>query len=167
MKLFMLILFSSVCITTNLFSQTSYTAYIFMAEECPVCNYLGKTLNKLSTEYQDDVKFIAVFPQRMSNYKTASLFRKKYDLAFFDVEIDHDQSITKKYNATVTPEVVLVDQLDTILYQGRINNSYAAPGRMRHGKVTEDLEKAIIMAIDGKSVSKPWPDPIGCYITRI
>jgi hypothetical protein len=38
---------------------------------------------------------------------------------------------------------------------------------MRHGKVTEDLEKAIIMVVDGKSVSKPWPDPIGCYITRI
>jgi thiol-disulfide isomerase/thioredoxin len=138
-----------------------------MAEECPVCNYLGKTLNKLSAEYQSDVKFVAVFPQRMSNYKTASLFRKKYDLEFFEIEIDHNQSITKKYNAMVTPEVVLVDGSDTILYQGRLNNSYAAPGRMRHGKVTEDLEKAIIMVVDGKSVSKPWPDPIGCYITRI
>lgn len=137
-----------------------------MAEECPVCNYLGKTLKKLSSEYADEVNFVAVFPQTMSNYKTASLFKKKYDLPLFTVEIDHQQIITDRYKASITPEVVLTDTNDNILYQGRINNSYAAPGRMRHGKVKEDLEIAITHAIAGKAVPKPWPDPIGCYITR-
>lgn len=146
--------------------QSGHTAYIFLAEECPVCNYLGKTLKRLSTEYAEDVKFIAVFPQRMSNYKTASLFKKKYDLPLFTVEIDDDQKITNRYNATVTPEVVLVDGDDKVVYQGRVNNSYAAPGRMRHGKVTEDLELAIQAAMANKPVPKPWPSPIGCYITK-
>ena len=80
---------------------------------------------------------------------------------------EFSESITKKYNASVTPEVVLVDDSDNILYQGRINNSYAAPGRMRHGKVREDLEIAIQLLLQGKEISKPWPDPIGCYITKI
>lgn len=153
-------------IGTTATGQSGHTAYIFMAEECPVCNYLGKTLKRLSTNYAQDVKFVAVFPQRMSNFKTASLFKSQYDLPLFFIEIDHDQAITNKYNATITPEVVLVNSEGEVVYQGRINNSYAAPGRMRHGKVTEDLELAIQAAIVNKPVPKPWPNPIGCYITK-
>lgn len=154
------------CIGSTAFGQSGHTAYIFMAEECPVCNYLGKTLKRLSTNYAQDVKFVAVFPQRMSNFKTASLFKRKYDLPLFFIEIDHDQAITNKYNATITPEVVLVNNEGEVVYKGRVNNSYAAPGRMRHGKVTEDLELAILAAIVNKPVPKPWPNPIGCYITK-
>lgn len=137
-----------------------------MAEECPVCNYLGKSLKKLSVDYNKEVQFIAVFPQRMSHIKSASIFKKKYGLSNFRIEIDHDRKITDKYIATVTPEVVLVDMNDNIVYQGRIDNSYAAPGRMRHGRVTEDLRQAIVKALQGQPVTKPWPDPIGCYITK-
>lgn len=151
---------------STVLGQSHYTAYVFMAEECPVCNYLGKTLKRLSTDYAEDVHFVAVFPQRMSNIKTASLFKSKYDLPLLTIEIDHEQVITNRYGATVTPEVVLVDSEGKVVYQGRINNSYAAPGRMRHGKVTEDLELAIQAAIVNKQVPKPWPEPIGCYITK-
>ena len=123
-------------------------------------------MKKLSTEYDNQVNFVAVFPQRMSNIKTASLFKKKYALVAFKIEIDHDRAITDRYNASVTPEVVLVDRDDNILYQGRIDDSYAAPGRMRHGKVTEDLRLSIEKALRGQIIAKPWPDPIGCYITK-
>ena len=158
----LILLFGSQAMT----GQTNYTAYVFMAEECPVCNYLGKTLNRLSAEYSDEVKFVAVFPQRRSHIKSASQFKKKYDLNLFTIKIDHDRVITDRYNASATPEVVLVNNKDEILYQGRVNDSYAAPGRMRHGKVTEDLEIAIQNAIANRITTKPWPDPIGCYITK-
>ena len=147
-------------------SQQSITAYVFMAEECPVCNYIGKTLKKISEEYNEQVNFIAVFPQKMSTYKSASIFKKKYQLLNFTIQLDHDLVITDRYHAAVTPEVVIVNNKDEILYKGRINNSYAAPGRMRHGKVTEDFENALKKIVLGKHVPKPWPDPIGCYITK-
>jgi len=151
---------------TNTKSQQTFTAYIFMAEECPVCNYLGKSLKKLSADYFGQVEFIAVFPQRMSHIKSASIFKNKYDLSNFKIEIDHDRKITNKFNATVTPEVVLVNSKNKIIYQGRIDNSYAAPGRMRHGRVTEDLRLALVKALNGHAIEKPWPKPIGCYITK-
>ena len=137
-----------------------------MAEECPVCNYVAKSLSKTSEQYNEQVKFVAVFPQRISNIKTASLFKKKYGMTNFIVEIDRDQTITSKYNATVTPEVIVVDANDKIVYQGRINNSYAAPGRMKHGKVIEDLRNNLQKLLNNQKISKPWPEPIGCYITR-
>ena len=166
MRIIPLIFFFCVLLVTNSYSQTTYTAYIFVAEECPVCNSLGKTLKRISSHYQDDVKFVAVFPQKMSNYKSASLFKKKYNLPLFEIVIDHDRNITDRYDASVTPEVVLVDESDNILYQGRINNSFAAPGRVRHGKIKEDLEIAINQILLGRVVAKPWPNPIGCYITK-
>lgn len=147
-------------------AQKDITVYVFMAEECPVCNYVAKSLSITSDTYQDQVKFVAVFPQRISNIKTASLFKKKYGLSHFIVEIDKDHSITNRLNGTVTPEVLVVDQNENILYQGRINNSYASPGRMKHGKVKEDLRDNLKKILEGKKISKPWPEPIGCYITR-
>jgi len=142
------------------------TAYIFIAEECPVCNYLGKSLKKLSTDYKDKVNFIAVFPQKLSTQESASDFKKRYEWDHFIIKVDKDHSITDLFNATVTPEVVLVDEKNEIFYQGRINDSYAAPGRMRHGKISEDLRLAIEKFFNNQKVQKPWPKPIGCYITK-
>lgn len=146
--------------------EPKFTAYVFIAEECPVCNYVGKTLKRLSTEFQNDVNFVAVFPQRLSTLETATLFIEKYDLPNFEIKIDTDHLITNRYNAMVTPEVVLVNSNNTIVYKGRINDSYASPGRIRHGKVTEDLHNAIDLVLQNKTVDKPWHDPVGCYITK-
>lgn len=155
-------------LSTSLVSlgQKDYTVYVFLAEECPVCNFVAKSLSKTSEQFQDQVEFVAVFPQRISNIKTASLFKKKYGMSNFIVEIDKDQIITSKYNASITPEVIVVDKQDNILYQGRINNSYAAPGRMKHGKVIEDLKINLQKIVKNQKIPKPWPEPIGCYITR-
>lgn len=146
--------------------QKDYTVYVFMAEECPVCNYIAKSLSLTSEEYKDQVDFVLVFPQRISNIKTASLFKKKYNLTNFFIKIDTDHIITNKYNGNVTPEVVIVNRQDAILYKGRINNSYASPGRMKHGKVSEDLKINLQKILQNQIVEKPWPEPVGCYITR-
>ena len=163
-RILFIIIICSLSIPT--YAQKSITAYVFVAEECPVCNYLGKTLKKVSEDYNEKVDFVFVLPQKMSSYKTISLFKKKYGLGIFTVELDHDLTITNRYNASITPEVVIVNEKDEILYRGRINNSYAAPGRMRHGKVTEDLALALQQIVLGKSIPRPWHDPIGCYITK-
>lgn len=162
----LLILLFIFCTGLISYAQEEITVYVFLAEECPVCNYIAKSLNVSSEEFKDQVKFVAVFPQRISNIKTASLFKKKYGLTNFTIEIDKEHKITKAYNATVTPEVIVVDANDHILYQGRINNSYAAPGRMKHGTVVEDLRINLKKIINNQKISKPWPEPIGCYITR-
>lgn len=163
-KYIILILFSLTAAYSQ--AQKKLTVYVFMAEECPVCNYVAKSLQSTSIKYKDEVNFVAVFPQRLSNIKTASLFKKKYNLDLFTIEIDKEQKITSKLNASVTPEVIIVDDLNNILYQGRINDSYAAPGRIRHGRVKEDLKEALQLILQEKEVLKPWPEPVGCFITK-
>ena len=97
-------------LSISCFATKVITAYVFVAEECPVCNYISKSLKKVSEEYNEKVEFVAVFPQKMSSYKTSSLFKKKYGLNNYKIQLDHELTITKKYNAAVTPEVVVVDE---------------------------------------------------------
>jgi thiol-disulfide isomerase/thioredoxin len=146
-------------------AQSSLHVYVFLGEDCPVCNYMGKPLSDLAKKYGDRVDFHAVFPLKNSNYKTSQLFKRQYDMLSFETLLDKDQTLTRKLGATVTPEVVITDDSGHIAYRGRINSAYYAPGKMKHSSIKNDLDEAIKTLLDGGAVATPWPAPVGCYIT--
>lgn len=119
----------------------------------------------MAKKYESSVDFHAVFPLKNSNYKTTQLFKQQYDMLSFETLLDKDQSLTKKLGASVTPEVVVTDHQGVIHYRGRINSAYYAPGKMKHSSIKDDLDEALASLLAGKSVPKPWPLPVGCYIT--
>lgn len=152
-------------ISAGVLAQSSWHVYVFIAEECPICNYMGKPLSQIAKKYDSNVSFHAVFPVRNSNYKTAQLFKEQYDMLSFETLLDKDHQIVKKLGATVTPEVVITDDQGEILYRGRINSAYYAPGKMKHRSIKNDLDEALTALANGKDVAQPWPSAIGCYIT--
>ena len=152
--------------TSSAFSQKNWHAYVFLAEECPICNYMGKPLSMIAEKYGSQVEFYAVFPVKRSNYKTTQLFKEQYGLTSFETLLDRNLEWTEKLGATVTPEVVVTDSTGEILYRGRINNAYYAPGKMKHSSIRHELDEALSAITNGNIVAKPWPSAIGCYITR-
>jgi hypothetical protein len=36
---------------------------------------------------------------------------------------------------------------------------------MKHSAVKNDLDEALAILLSGGTVPKPWPTPVGCYIT--
>lgn len=146
-------------------AQKAWHVYVFMAEDCPVCNYMGKPLSVIATKYQDQVDFHAVFPFKNSNYKTSQLFKEQYGMLSFETLLDKDHRITKQLGASVTPEVVITDNAGEVYYRGRINSAYYAPGKMKHSAIKNDLDEALTVLLSGGTVPKPWPTPVGCYIT--
>ena len=151
--------------SATVLAQSSWHVYVFIAEECPICNYMGKPLSQIAKKYENNVSFHAVFPVKNSNYKTSQLFKQQYDMLSFETLLDKDQQVSKKLGATVTPEVVITDDQGEILYRGRINSAYYAPGKMKHRSIKNDLDEALTAIINGNSVVQPWPTAIGCYIT--
>src|SRR5687768_17978672 len=149
----------------GIWAQPRLHAYVFIAEECPICNYMGKPLSEIAKKYSDQVSFHAVFPVKNSNYKTSQLFKQQYDLLNFETLLDKDQTLTKQLGATVTPEVIITNAQGEIHYKGRINSAYYAPGKMKHSSIKNDLDQALAALISGKDVPQPWPAAIGCYIT--
>lgn len=152
-------------ITLQGIAQKSWNVYVFIGEDCPICNYMGKPLSALAEKFEDRVAFHAVFPLKNSNYKTSQLFKQQYEMLSFETLLDKDQSLTRKLGATITPEVIITDNMGVVHYRGRINNAYYAPGKMKHSSIKNDLDEALTTLLSGGSVAQPWPSPVGCYIT--
>ncbi len=139
--------------------------YVFAAEECPICIYMAKPLAAISTAYAGDASFYLVFPLKTSNSKTAAGFKTKNKLSNFSVIVDAKQTLTKKMGAQITPEVIITNAADSILYKGRINDAYLQPGKPRHIYNNNDLADALALITGQKKVPLPWRPAVGCYIT--
>ena len=149
----------------SLQAQEKLKVFVFIAEECPISIYMARPLQQVVKTYQDKASFHAVFPLKKSTNTSANQFLMQYNLPQFNVILDRDQSITKSMQAMVTPEVVVTDLEDQILYRGRISDAYRAPGKMKHGVRKNELREILGRLLDGQAIAQPWPDAIGCFIT--
>jgi hypothetical protein len=141
-------------------------AYIFIAEECPISIYMASDLRKLYTDYGEQCHFHLVFPVHKSSRATAEAFANQHELTGMEIIMDKEQNIVEKYEAAVTPEIVIVDTNSAeVKYRGRINDAFFAPGKKKHSRIQRDADQAFRQLTHEKSVPKPWPDAIGCIIT--
>ncbi|MDQ3017308.1 MAG: redoxin family protein [Bacteroidota bacterium] len=164
MKIYCLALLMTL-ISLSICAQKDINVYVFIGEECPVCNFMGKPLKLIYDKYQKEADFHIVFPLKNSNYKTSQLFKEQYGLLAFETILDKDQKVTKELGATVTPEVIVTDDTNQVVYRGRINSAYYAPGKMKHSSIKDDLDLALASLISRQPVATPWPAAVGCYIT--
>ncbi len=139
--------------------------YAFVAEECPISIYMAGALSEIAQTYKSKVDFNLVFPLKSSNNKTANSFKTKNKLPLYNIVLDKNQSISRQLGATVTPEVIITDIENKIIYKGRINDAYLEPGKRRHIFGSNDLSNALAMITEGKEFPKPWKNAVGCYIT--
>ena len=153
-------------ITATSFAQKKeIKVYVMLAEECPISNNMGTPLSNMAEEYVDKVKFYAVFPLKTSTVATANKFKRIHHLEKYATIIDAKQLLAKKLGAKVTPEVIITNEKNEVLYRGRINDMYAAPGKKNNGPKHKDLVMAIDRILSGQPVLQPWPVAIGCTIT--
>lgn len=164
-KLVFLLLFVNSAVFS--FSQEKkITVYAFVAEECPISIFMASALKSVAETYASSATFYLVFPTTTSTTQSATAFKTTNQLTRFMIKVDNDQIITKKLNATVTPEVVITGADETVLYRGRINDAYAQPGKRKHVYANNDLAGALENIVNGREMPKPWKQAVGCYITH-
>ena len=164
-KIALLLLFAT-SITSGFSQQKKINVYAFVAEDCPISIFMASSLRNVADIYADKINFYLVFPFSTSTSKTATAFKTKNQLTQFINKVDKEQRITKKLGATITPEVVITGENDTILYQGRINDAYAQPGKRKHIYTNNDLATALENILNGGEMPKPWKRAVGCFITN-
>ncbi len=147
------------------FSQKKYSVYVFVAEKCPISIYMAKPLQEAFQEYKNEVDFYTVFPMRNSTNETAKKFLEKYKLNDFKIKLDNYQGFARKLEATITPEVVVLDEKGEVAFRGRISDAYKAPGKMKHGVRKNELMTVLKKVTKGEKVAQPWAHAVGCYIT--
>lgn len=142
-----------------------FVVYIFLSDECPICQYYTPTLNKLYQDYKSDsIQFIGIFPNFASKPSKIEGFVQKYNIEF-PTKHDYYKSLTSKFNASVTPEVIVFNQIDkSVLYQGRIDNSYVNLGKRRRVVTKHELKDVLDAIVLGKVKIQEPVKSIGCFI---
>lgn len=136
---------------------------LFLAPLCPICQNMSYDLRQLEAEFADDpVEFVGVFPNASTQVAQIEAFREEYGLS---MQMMQDTvGWTAALDAHWTPEAFVLDANDSVLYQGRINDRYFAPGRRRNKTRNRDLREAIASSLKGAGVAVPRTDAVGCPI---
>ena len=164
--LFLIIFLSCLSFATR--ASDSITVYIFLLESCQICQNQTAELNDIHQKYATSgIEFIGIFPNNeFSTQDGIDSFQTKYKLDF-PLKFDPNQLIASQYQATITPEVVVVRNTDqTILYRGKIDNSYERVG-IRRSVITEFyLKDALNQILENKEITVPQTIAVGCFIMK-
>ncbi|MEN0006971.1 MAG: hypothetical protein AAF798_22660 [Bacteroidota bacterium] len=162
---FFLILWMATPIFSHSHPKDSTTVYIFMHNDCVITQNYTLLLNQLHETYSNEtLQFVGIFPDFSSKPDQIEAFRKKYRIAF-DLKTDYYKTLTKKYKATITPEVIVVRHRDeAILYRGRIDNMYYKVGRKRTITTTSELKDALEAIRNNQPITNPVTTAVGCFI---
>ena len=145
----------------------SITVYIFLHESCVISQYYTLPLRELHQEYKDEhIGFVGVFPNESSTLEGIQAFKGTYQLPF-PLEEDPGQIKTQALGATITPEVVVYNESKkVIIYQGRIDDSYARVGQRRRITSTSELRDVLEAIRTGQTLSFLNTPAVGCFIQR-
>ena len=146
--------------------KADFTVYIFLTEDCKICQSYTPTLKVLYQTYAPEgFEFIGVFPNASSTQESMLSFQRNYALPF-PVKLDNGNGISRSLGACVTPEVFVMDKVSgKVFYQGRIDNAFFKLGQRRGVITTHELQDALAAIKTGKPVAVAKTEAIGCFIT--
>ncbi len=143
--------------------HAAFRVLIFLAPLCPICQNMTYDLRMLEEEFADaPVEFVGLFPNASTRPDQMAAFKTAYGL---NMAFQQDTAQwAQQLGAHWTPEVFVLDAQDSVLYQGRINDRYFAPGRRKNKTRHRDLRDALLEITQGQPVTLPRTDAVGCPI---
>ena len=139
---------------------------IFLAPLCPICQNMSFDLRQLETDFADaPVEFIGVFPNASTTPDQIDTFQATYGLSMNMVQ--DTANWAEALGARWTPEVFVLNEADSVVYRGRINDRYFAPGKRKPRTRRRDLEAALRDCLNGRPVREPYTDAVGCPIEGV
>jgi thiol-disulfide isomerase/thioredoxin len=137
---------------------------IFLSTECPISQRYAPRLTELHREFAaQGVSFAAYFPLRTDDYRALTRFRREYPLPF-PIKPDSRQVAARRFQAKITPEVVVQDAQGTVVYQGAIDDWFVSLGKHRPEVTQHYLRDALRLVLAGRVVVPPKTEAIGCFI---
>lgn len=156
-----------VCGKTQLYGQAPYKVMFFLLEDCKICLSYTQEIKTLQEKFsKDSFEFEAVFPHPASTPEGIEAFLEDFDLQMATV-MDQAQLIASKHSIKLVPEVLVLDtRNEKPVYQGRIDNSYAALGRRRPAPTERDLYDCLSMLSQGKIPDFRRTKGFGCFLEK-
>lgn len=137
--------------------------FVFLSPECPLCKNYTPVLNALQKQYMQTVKILGIIPGRTYGTATIGAFAKKYKTRF-PLLIDREKKLTNYLQASITPEVVLLNNQCQLVYKGAIDNSVKQLGLQSWKSSENYLADAISQYLQHTAVAVKRKQAIGCLI---
>ena len=147
------------------YSDKKAVVVVFTCNHCPAAVKAEDRLIQIQNDYADKgVQLIAINSNEDKGHPTDSfenMVRRAAEKKFnFPYLRDDTQDVARAYGALRTPHVFLLDGRRKVVYQGRIDDNIDDVNAVtRH-----DLRVAIEETLQGKPVSTPTTEPVGCNV---
>jgi hypothetical protein len=140
------------------------TVLIFISADCPISNRYAPEITRLHEEFAaKGVRFRLVYPNPLDDEAAISKHVAAYGYPPI-AERDRNHTLVKMAGATITPEAVVLDARQQVVYRGRIDDRFVELGRERPAATQRDLRNALTAALAGKRVSPAHTQAVGCFI---
>lgn len=134
---------------------------VFTCNHCPVAKAYEERLVEFDHDYKDKkVALVAINVNNMEADKLPAMKERAEEKGFeFAYLYDPSQEIGRKFGATVTPHVFLLDKERKLAYCGAIDDSQNAAKVTKHS-----LRDAVDAVLAGKTPAEPITKQFGCGI---
>lgn len=135
---------------------------MFIATQCPVSNAYNTRMAELHKDYTSrGVTFIGINSNKQESADEVKNHAKEHGFEFTILK-DWNNVVADKLEASVTPEVYVLNPGLEVLYHGRIDDS------QRENRVSsKDLRAALDRVLSGKPVEVETTKAFGCTIKRV
>ncbi len=147
------------------FAETPWLVVTFWCNHCPYVRAWEGRAIQLQKEYlARGVRFVMINANEATNYPddrfdrmVARAREKAYPFPYLR---DETQQVARAYGALVTPHPMLFGPDRRLRFQGRIDDNYDRPDRVRR----RYLQEALDASLGGKPVADPELSVLGCSV---
>jgi peroxiredoxin len=130
------------------FSSESFLLVVFSCNHCPYAQGWEGRLVQIGKEYAPKgLATVVINPNETVNYPDDRLERmverareKGYPFPYLR---DDSQEVARAYGALVTPHCYLFDAQRKLIYQGRVDDNWQEPNRVKHPYLRQALDAAL------------------------
>jgi thiol-disulfide isomerase/thioredoxin len=148
---------------TALPATRAVRVFVFLSPECPLCQNYTRTLNALNRQYSGKIQFYGIIPGKTYTPEAIAAFAEKYKISY-PLFIDGSLGLSRYLQASTTPEAILLDQGNELVYKGAIDNWLEDLGKQRIKATENYLQDAIGLALQHEHPSVKRTKAVGCLI---
>ncbi|MCA1757408.1 MAG: thioredoxin family protein [Bacteroidales bacterium] len=147
------------------FSSFPFLVIFFTCNHCPYVIASDEHTRSVAEKYASHgVRFVAINSNSPNTYREDDFEHMKERMEQYKFPwpylYDETQETALAYGALRTPHFYLFDSDRKLVYTGRALDNPRNPSMSSH----HDLERALDELIEGKPVSQPVTNPVGCNI---
>ena len=141
-------------------------AILFLGTDCPISNGLAPEMARLAAAYgPKGIAFCGVHADPDVTAEAADRHAKEFGLAF-PILLDPAQELATDAKIKTTPTALLLDPEGRIVYRGRIDDRFAAPGKGKGEPNVRDLRDALDALLAGKAPAVAETVAVGCPLPK-